>query len=194
MTTITSVCVYCGSSDNVKESYRAAASELGRKLAERKIELVYGGGRVGLMGLTADGVVENGGKVYGVIPRFLDSLEVAHAGVTELVLTENMHERKMLMAERADGFIVLPGGLGTLDETFEILTWKQLRLHDKPIVILNIDGYWDALVELIHNQVKANFAKPSNLDLFMVVNTVDEALDALAKSPKPTHEIASKWT
>lgn len=194
MTGISSVCVYCGSSDKVKESYRQAAVDLGTKLAARDMELVYGGGRVGLMGLVADGVIQGGGKVYGVIPRFLDNLEVAHEGVTELVLTENMHERKMLMAERADGFIVLPGGLGTLDETFEILTWKQLRLHDKPVVILNIDGYWDALVELIHNQVNENFAKPANLDLFVVVNSVEEALEALDKSPAPTHEIASKWT
>ena len=194
MSGIKSVCVYCGSSSDVRESYRQCAVDFGKKLAQTGRSLVYGGGRVGLMGLVADATITEGGEVLGVIPEFLRNLEVGHGGVTELVVTDSMHERKMIMAERADAFIALPGGLGTLDETFEILTWKQLRLHDKPVIILNIEGYWDALVELINNQVRENFAKPANLDLFQVVNSVEEAFEALEKSPAPTHDIESKWT
>ena len=194
MSGIKNVCVYCGSSGNVRDSYRQSAIDFGHMLASTDRTLVYGGGRVGLMGLVADSTLEKGGKVLGVIPEFLDDLEVGHTGVSELITTPNMHDRKMIMAERSDAFVALPGGLGTLDETFEILTWKQLRLHDKPVIILNIDGYWDHLVELIHNQVNENFAKPENLQLFEVVNTVEEAFDALEKAPAPTHNIESKWT
>ncbi|RED53606.1 TIGR00730 family Rossman fold protein [Aestuariispira insulae] len=194
MPNIKSVCVYCGSSSNVRESYRQCAIDFGRQLAESGRSLVYGGGKVGLMGLVADSTINNGGEVLGVIPEFLRDLEVGHGGVTELVITENMHERKMIMAERADAFVALPGGLGTLDETFEILTWKQLKLHDKPVIILNIDGYWDSLIELIHKQVAENFAKEANLELFQVVTSVEEAIEALEKSPAPTHDIESKWT
>src|SRR5436190_18581207 len=145
MPQIRSLCVYCGSSSAVDEKYRAAATELGASLAAAGIELVYGGGGVGLMGLLADAVLAGGGRVIGIIPGALRDAELAHEGASELVIVGNMHERKRLMAERADAFAVLPGGIGTLDETFEILTWRHLGLHDKPIYIVDVAGYWRPL-------------------------------------------------
>ena len=189
-----SVCVYCGSSGNVNPAFRQVATDVGTLLAKEGIRLVYGGGHVGLMGLVADSVMQNGGQVTGIIPHFLDQLEVGHPGLTELIKTENMHDRKMRMAELSDGFIVLPGGLGTLDETFEILTWKQLKLHDKPIVILNTEGYWDHLIELIHHQVAENFAKQAHLDLFTVATSAEEAITQLRMSAPAHHQLNSKWT
>jgi uncharacterized protein (TIGR00730 family) len=148
MKKIGQLCVYCGSSGAVEARYREAASELGVRLAAAGIELVYGGGRVGLMGLLADAVLSAGGQVIGVIPRRLLDAEVAHRGVTELIIVDNMRDRKRLMAEKADAFAVLPGGIGTLDELFEILSWKQLGLHDKPILLVDIGGYWTPLHRL----------------------------------------------
>lgn len=191
MSGITSVCVYCGSRKNVKQSYIDAAEKLGKRLAQKDMELVYGGGQVGLMGLVADATMNNGGKVYGVIPHFLDDVEGGHDNLTEIVFTENMHDRKMKMAERAESFIALPGGLGTLDETFEILTWRQLGLHDKPIIILNIDGYWDYFVKLIHSMVDEGFVEKEHLELFHVVETVDEAIAFLEHCPVPSQMMDS---
>ena len=191
---IGSVCVYCGSSGNVRPAFRDISTDLGRLMAKENIRLVYGGGHVGLMGLVADSVMKNGGQVTGIIPHFLDELEVGHAGLTELIKTDNMHDRKMRMAELSDGFIVLPGGLGTLDETFEILTWKQLKLHDKPVVILNVDGYWDHLISLIHHQVEENFARQSHLNLFTVAGSAEEAIAQLRTNAPVHHDLNSKWT
>jgi uncharacterized protein (TIGR00730 family) len=139
------LCVYCGSSPGVDPRYREAARALGGGLAARGIELVYGGGRNGLMGLVADAVLAGGGKVTGVIPLHLQNRELAHVGLSELLVVDSMHERKRVMAERADAFAVLPGGIGTLDETVEILSWRQLGLHDKPIYVVDIAGYWSPL-------------------------------------------------
>lgn len=194
MTKPNSVCVYCGASSKVRESYKQAAVELGKRFANQDTKLVYGGGDVGLMGIVATSVMNNGGEVTGIIPKFLDKMEVGHEGLTELILTENMHERKNLMAEKSDAFVVLPGGLGTLEEFFEVATWKQLGLHDKPIVIFNVDGYWNSLVELIEHQISENFAKPANRDLFSVATSVEEVIQQLEDAPKATKDIASKWT
>jgi hypothetical protein len=175
-----SICVYCGSSASVAEPYRHAASEVGRLLGERGIRVIYGGGRVGLMGLVADAALAAGGEVTGIIPRHIEELEVAHQTLSELIVVETMHERKRMMVDRAQGFVVLPGGLGTLDETFEILTWKQLSLHHHPVVILNVDGYWDPLIALVRHAAAEGFVRPQHAHLFRVVASVEEVLPALA--------------
>lgn len=177
------VCVYCGSRTGDDPVFAAAATELGRRLADAGHTLVYGGGRVGLMGLLADAAVAAGGDVVGVIPRHLQRAEVGHGGVTELVLVDSMHERKAEMAARSDIFVVLPGGLGTMDETFEIVTWRQLGLHDKPVVILNLGGCWSPFVALISHIVDRGFAAPDARDLFSVVETTDAVMAAVAAAP-----------
>jgi uncharacterized protein (TIGR00730 family) len=181
MPRVRSLCVYCGSSGAVAEAYRGAASELGTGLAEAGIELVFGGGRVGLMGLLADAALANGGRVTGIIPGRLRDAELAHQGVSELVVVATMHERKALMAERAEGFAILPGGIGTLDETFEILSWKQLGLHDKPIFLVDVEGYWAPLRNLLDHIVERGFARPKTHDLLRIVPSVAALLRALVE-------------
>ena len=193
MAKIGSLCVYCGSSSRVPQSHKDAAVRLGEILAARGIRLVYGGGRVGLMGILADAAIAGGGEVIGVIPRFLDEYEIGHTGITRLEITESMHERKRLMAELSDGFVVLPGGLGTLDETFEIVTWKQLNLHDKPIVIVNIDGYWQPLERLIGHAVSNGYARPENAEIAAFVATVDDVLPKLEQLPTGGAKVDPKW-
>jgi uncharacterized protein (TIGR00730 family) len=193
MSQIRSLCVYCGSSGRGRPSHHEAATRLGAILSEAGVRLVYGGGRIGMMGLVADAVLEGGGEVVGIIPRFLDQVEVGHSGVSRMIVTENMHERKEKMAELSDAFLILPGGLGTLDETFEILTWKQLQLHDKPVVIADIDGYWQPLVQLIDSLIDENYAKSENRELFRVVAGVEEVLPALEAMPEFRTEVEAKW-
>jgi uncharacterized protein (TIGR00730 family) len=183
MSNIRRLCVYCGSSGAVEDRYRNAASEFGARLAAAGIELVYGGGRVGLMGLLADAALTAGGRVIGVIPRRLLDAEVAHRGVTELIVVDNMHDRKRLMAERADAFAVLPGGIGTLDELFETLSWKQLDLHDKPILLVDIGGYWASLRALLDHIVVTGFAREQTRGLLHVVPSVSALMTALAEEP-----------
>jgi hypothetical protein len=183
MKKIRRLCVYCGSSGAVEPRYREAASELGARLAAAGIELVYGGGRVGLMGLLADAALTTNGKVTGIIPRRLLDAEVAHLGVTELVVVDNMHDRKRLMAEKADAFAVLPGGIGTLDELFEMLSWKQLELHDKPILLVDIGGYWAPLRALLDHIVVNGFARPQTRRLLHVVPSVSGLMAALSEEP-----------
>jgi len=183
MKKIRRLCVYCGSSGAVEASYREAASELGARLGAAGIELVYGGGRVGLMGLLADAVLTTNGKVTGIIPRRLLDAEVAHRGVTELIVVDNMRDRKRLMAEKADAFAVLPGGIGTLDELFEILSWKQLGLHDKPILLVDIGGYWTPLHALLDHIVVTGFAREHTRGLLQVVPNVAALMAALSKEP-----------
>ena len=190
---IRSVCVYCGSSIRVDEIYTAAAADLGTLLAARGIGVVYGGGRVGLMGIVADSALAAGGAVIGIIPEHLQRLEVQHTTLTELVVVDSMHTRKRLMVDRSDGFVILPGGLGTLDETFEILTWKQLRLHQKPIVLLNVGGYWDRFLAMIDGIIDAGFAQPEHRDLFVVVDTVADVVSALNREPQPVTPPELKW-
>lgn len=192
-TEIETVCVYCGSSSRVDEAYKRAAEALGRTLAAERVGLVYGGGRVGLMGLVADATYHGGGQVIGIIPTFLDDKEIANPNCTELIRTATMHERKEIMARRSDAFVVLPGGLGTLDEFFEILTWRQLGLHDKPVVVVNIAGYWDAMLGLIDGIIASGFARPENRRLFEVVDTVEAVLPAL-RAAEPAHsDLKAKW-
>ncbi len=192
MRNIRRLCVYCGSSGEVDRQYREAASELGAQLAATGIGLVYGGGRVGLMGLLADAVLAAGGEVIGVIPARLRDAELAHQGATELVVVDTMHERKRVMAERADAFAVLPGGVGTLDELFEILSWKQLALHDKPILLVDVAGYWAPLRALLDHIVTEGFARPQTRGLLRAVPTVAALMEALAEAPRPTQQVDSR--
>jgi uncharacterized protein (TIGR00730 family) len=169
MTSIKNICVFCGSSTIVDGKYLRGARDVGAMLARNGYGVVYGGGNIGLMGAAADAALEAGGKVIGVIPKFLRDKEVAHDGLTELHLTETMHERQVGMAERSDAFVVLPGGLGTLAEFFEVLTWKQLGLHDKPIMLVNDFGYWDSLIEFAGHAEGEKFLRASDADLYAVL-------------------------
>lgn len=193
MTKLTSLCVYCGASSRVSERHRGAATALGRQLAERRIRLVFGGGRVGLMGLVADGVIAGGGESIGIIPVHLHDLEVGHSEVSQLLVVGSMHERKQRMFELSDAFAVLPGGMGTLDETFEIITWKQLRLHDKPIVLIDIDGYWQPLIALIDHGIAQGYMRPENRQLYQVVSRVEDVFAAIANAPEPKVAADAKW-
>jgi len=188
MARVKRLCVYCGASDRVDPVYREAAVELGTRLAGAGIELVYGGGRIGLMGRLADAVLQAGGRVTGIIPAHLDNREIGHHGVNELIVVGSMHERKQLMFERADAFAVLPGGIGTIEETFEIITWKQLLLHDKPIVVVDIAGYWQKLQALVDHVIEKGFASRRSRALFQVVDTVDMLMEALAAAHEPVLE------
>jgi uncharacterized protein (TIGR00730 family) len=192
MSNIPRLCVYCGSSGAVDRQYRAAAAELGARLAAARIGLVYGGGRVGLMGLLADAALAGGGEVIGIIPSRLRDAELAHPGATELVVVESMHERKRLMAEKADAFAILPGGIGTLDEMFEILSWKQLGLHDKPILLADIGGYWVPLRALLDDIVTKGFARPEARELLLVVPTVAALMAALEVAAEPRRDGGSR--
>jgi uncharacterized protein (TIGR00730 family) len=183
MTGIRRLCVYCGSSDAVDDRYKQAARELGGRLAEAGVELVYGGGRVGLMGLLANAILSANGTVIGIIPRRLVDAEVAHTDVTELIVVDSMHDRKRLMAEKADAFAVLPGGIGTLDEFFEIVSWRQLSLHDKPILLVDIGDYWAPLRALLDHIVVNGFARPQTRGFVHVVPSVSALMAALSKEP-----------
>jgi uncharacterized protein (TIGR00730 family) len=192
MSNIRRLCVYCGSSGAVGRQYREAAAELGASLATAGIGLVYGGGRVGLMGLLADAALAGGGEVIGIIPSRLRDAELAHPGATELVVVESMHERKRLMAEKADAFAVLPGGIGTLDEMFEILSWKQLGLHNRPILLADIGGYWVPLRALLDDIVTKGFARPEARELLLVVPTVAALMAALEVAAEPRRDGGSR--
>lgn len=163
-----SLCVYCGSAIGAAPAYPQAARDLAKTMTESNIALVYGGGNVGLMGVLADEVMRLGGEVTGVIPKALVNKEVGHAGLTRLHIVKDMHERKAMMAELADGFVALPGGLGTLEELFEMLTWSQLGFHAKPIGVLNVDGFYDALVGMVQHLVAQQFVKPEHAALMIV--------------------------
>lgn len=178
---IRGLCVYCGSSEGADPRYREAARELGAGLAARGIELIYGGGRNGLMGVAADAALAGGGRVTGIIPAHLEHREVAHRGLSDLVIVADMHQRKRVMAERADAFAALPGGVGTLDETIEILSWRQLGLHDKPVVVVDIAGYWSPLAELFDHIVTSRFAAPLVPALVSFVADVEALFAALGR-------------
>jgi uncharacterized protein (TIGR00730 family) len=175
------VCVFCGSNPGVGQAYRTEAVALGRLLGEAGLGLVYGGAQAGLMGMLADSALANGSEVLGVIPRSLAGIEVAHQHLSKLVLVETMHERKALMAQEADAFVALPGGFGTLDEFFEILTWAQLGIHTKPCVLVNTAGYYDHLLSFLRVAINQGFLKPKNQALIQVVADAAEALTCIQK-------------
>jgi uncharacterized protein (TIGR00730 family) len=185
------VCVFCGSSSGARPEYAEAARRFGAALAGRGLGLVYGGGHVGLMGVLADAVLAAGGEVVGVIPQALVDRELAHGRLTELLVVDTMYQRKALMADKSDAFVALPGGYGTLDETFEVLTWAQLGLHAKPVGLLNVAGFFDPLLAWARHAVSEGFVKSQHLDLFTVEIKSEALLDALARH-KPAPQ-APKW-
>lgn len=185
---VTSLCVFCGSNTGTRAVYREAAAALGRALAANGTELVYGGGRIGLMGAIADATIAAGGAVTGVIPGFLKDKELAHPAAREMVVVPDMHARKRVMFERSEAFCVLPGGVGTLDETFEVVTWRQLHRHNKPIILLNTDGYWSHLERLLDRMIAEGFAHKGHDALVTVVTRPEDviaAVEAELAAPKP---------
>ncbi len=187
MASVESVCVFCGASSGLDRAHRAAAARLGALLARRGLRMVFGGGGIGLMGAAADAALAAGGEVVGVVPAHLAKRELTHRGVTELHVVEDMHSRKRLMLELADAFAVLPGGVGTLDEAFEVITSKQLGIHDKPILLLDAAGYWRPMIELVDAVVRAGFATGATAGLFTVAATPEALIEALApaRAPRP---------
>ncbi len=184
MIEIKSICVYCGTGEQVKDSYKNAAIDLGAELAKENIKLVYGGGGVGLMGLVSTSSKKNGGYVTGIIPEHIQEKERKNHDVDELHVVDSMHTRKRMMIDKSDAFAVLPGGFGTLDESFELLTWKYLKLHDKPIALINIDGYWNKLIELIDHMIKEGFTPSWQRDMFIVVDNIEDVIKELKNSNK----------
>ncbi|WP_263408196.1 LOG family protein [Terriglobus tenax] len=170
------ICVFCASADGTQPEYRLVAEDLGRKLASQNIGLIYGGARVGLMGAVADATLGSGGRVTGVIPHVLVDMEVAHHDVTELHIVKTMHDRKALMGEKADAFLILPGGFGTLEELFEVLAWSTLKLHAKPIVLLNTAKFWDGMLTFLDHCITEGVLTQPKRDLLLVADTVDEAI------------------
>ena len=185
-----SICVFCGSSMGIKPVYREAAQTLGKTLADRELKLIYGGANVGLMGTVADATLAAGGEAIGVIPEFLVNKEIAHNRLTQLHLVDSMHERKTQMSVLADGFIALPGGYGTLEEFCELLTWAQLGLHQKPCGLLNIEGYFDPLLEFFDKAVSEEFLKPVNRSFILESSDPNQLLDLFA-TYQP--QIVDKW-
>lgn len=184
------VTVFCGSSFGTESKYQLQANLLGQTLAQHNIELVYGGANVGLMGSVADGVLSKGGKVIGVLPHFLQTKEIAHEHLTELILVDSMHERKTKMNELCDGVIALPGGFGTLEELFEMLTWAQLGLHKKPIAILNIDGFYNSLLDFIQIMVDKGLLKKVNQEMLLISDSINEILEKMKNYQAPS---VGKW-
>jgi uncharacterized protein (TIGR00730 family) len=184
------ICVFSGSSPGADLAYRAAATDLGNRLADRGIELVYGGASVGLMGVVADAALEGGGRVIGVIPQSLVDREVAHPGLSDLRVVDSMHERKALMAELSDAFVALPGGVGTLEELFEVYTWNQLGLHAKPLGLFNVRGYFDGLARFLDHAVAERFVTRAHRAMLLVSEDLEALLDGLARWEAP---LQPKW-
>ena len=179
MNNVKRLAVYCGSAPGAQPVFADATKATAKAMVSRGVELVYGGGRLGLMGLIADSVLDLGGQVYGVIPAALVELEVAHEGVTELHRVETMHERKAKMTELADAFLALPGGIGTLDELFEAWSWNALGYHAKPFCLLNVEGFWDGMIEFIDHATRSGFLSQRRRSQLLVAQTPDEALELL---------------
>lgn len=184
------ITVFCGSSSGKEKVYEEQALLVGKTLAKQKIGVVYGGAKIGLMGAVANGALENGGEVIGILPVFLSSKEVAHDKLTQLILVDTMHERKTKMHELCDGIIALPGGFGTMEELFEILTWAQLGLHQKPIGLLNTNGFYSALLQMIEKMVQDGFLKELNRDMLLVSDTIDSLLEKMNNYQAPE---VKKW-
>jgi uncharacterized protein (TIGR00730 family) len=185
-----SIVVFCGSSEGYHDIYKETGYQLGAILAERGYDLVYGGAKVGVMGAVAEGALQNGGKVIGVIPHFLRTKEVAHEELTEMVLTDTMHERKLKMHELSDGIIAMPGGWGTMEELFEMMTWAQLGLHQKPIGILNANGFYEPLLALLHTMTEEGFLKEVYRDMVVVSEDIFELLEKMENYVAPE---VPKW-
>jgi uncharacterized protein (TIGR00730 family) len=177
------ICVYCASSSQINPIYFDAAEKLGKILSDNNLQLVYGGGSVGLMGRIADTMLAAGGRVTGVIPQFMCEQEWDHNGLTELIITETMHERKEKMAFMSDAAVALPGGCGTFEELLEVITWKQLGIFTKPIIIVNIDGYYDPLIEMLNRAIEQNFMRDLHRDIWTVVASAEEVLPAILNAP-----------
>jgi len=184
------IAVFCGSSPGNDEIFAEKAYLLGQSLAERGIGLVYGGASVGLMGIIADGVLSKKGEVIGVMPHFLKEKEIDHKHLSELILTDSMHERKAKMSELADGFIALPGGFGTLEELFEVLAWAQLNIHKKPVALLNINGFYSDLVGMIETMVDKGLSKPEHRNLLLISDNINELLEKMENYTSPAYD---KW-
>ena len=193
MKNIQNVCVYCGSSSKVDDKYKKAATNLGKLIAQEGWGVVYGGGRVGLMGLVADSALENGASVVGIIPKHIQEREVQHNDLSELHVVDTMHVRKQMMVDKSQAFVVLAGGLGTLDELFELLTWKQLGLHDRPIVIVNIDGYWTQMLGAMKHIADEGFMREDDLNLFITVDSAEDVPEALKNAPVEKFDPTTKW-
>jgi uncharacterized protein (TIGR00730 family) len=189
MSKIKSLCVFCGSRTGSHPAYEVAARDLGHAIADRGFDLVYGAGDIGLMSVVARAALEKGGKVTGIIPEFIQAFEVGSPGEIELIVVESMHERKRAMFERSDGFIALPGGLGTLDETIEMITWKQLQQHKKPVVLVDTNHYWKPFLELVQAIVDGGFGHHGINELFSVVDDVESVFQALKNAPEPDIEV-----
>lgn len=174
---IESVCVFCGAQNAVPQAHLDVGTQLGKEIAKSNKKLVYGGGDCGIMGAVANAVLDANGWVTGVFPRSLRRIEKEHQSLSEIHMVDTMHQRKQIMFDKSDVFVVLPGGFGTMDEMFEILTWKQVKLHNKPVVIFNHLGYWDHLIVLMENIISTGFARPETRDLYTVVNTMEELLE-----------------
>ena len=185
------ICVYCGSNMGARPEYADAALQLADVLVKNELELVYGGAAVGIMGVIADRVLEQGGRVHGVIPKFLQDKEIAHEGLTELHIVSSMHERKTMMADLSDAFVALPGGFGTLEEIIEILTWSQLRFHDKPCGILNVRGYFDHLLKYLDHAVAEGFLRPENREMLLHDADPEELIKQYQIYTAPN---VDKWT
>jgi uncharacterized protein (TIGR00730 family) len=184
------VCIFCGSSPGLLPEYATAARHSGTVLAQRGVTLVYGGGNVGLMGIVADAALAAGGEVIGVIPRRMVARELAHGGVTTLIPVNSMHERKHKMAELSDGFLALPGGIGTMEELFEAFTWLQLGLHNKPVGLLNVAGYYDALLQFLAHMREQRFLRSQHLDTLLVGESIETLLDRFVQF---NHQPVEKW-
>jgi len=190
---IKSLCVYCGSSGNVDQDFRDAAKDMGVAMAKAGIQLVYGGGHVGLMGIIADGVMNAGGEGIGIIPEHISIKEVQHKGLTELHVVDTMHTRKQMMVDKSDAFLILPGGIGTLDELCEIMTWRQLGIHDKPIIIANIKGYWTPFLNMVDHIIEQGFMRAGDNKLVHVVTSLNDVIPALESAPDERFDPSSKW-
>lgn len=177
---IHNIAIFCASASGADPAYQKAADALGRALAANKIGIIYGGAKVGLMCAVAESALTHGGRVVGVIPEVLVDLEVAHQGVTELHVVDTMHTRKALMGEKSDAFIIMPGGFGTLEEMFEVLAWQTLKLHDKPIVLLNINGFYNQLLDFLNHAVTEGMLKRKSREILLVANSVEEAFAVLS--------------
>lgn len=187
-----SICVFCGAAFGARPAYIGAAEALGQYLAAQGIELVWGGGQVGLMGAVADAVIAGSGRTHGIIPRFMVQRELAHSGATTMVAVDSMHERKAAMAARSDGFVALPGGFGTLDELFEIITWAQLHIHAKPIGLLNVDGFFDPLLAMMRHLVEEGFVLRAHVDMLHVASIPEDLLASMQQHNALDGDWASK--